>query len=217
MIKIPLIEHNLNYDCCPRQYRQCILNILIELKPLYSLEIGTHTFQSASVWSYYIDKYQSEGKLITADIAYWNRGDPPSNVYSVMVYPHITNIGNFHGGIDVFYKDYSAKLKTEDSVEMNYKIIHAKMLELGIGKFDFVFVDGDHTKISVLNDLVLAKSLTKPDGFILLDDIEDENHPEQCEVYRQLKEKGNVFYEFEDWQQNTPVGMGLIQNKDLIL
>lgn len=200
------------WDCCQRYYRQAIFNTLMQLKPKYSLEIGSYLFQSSSVWSHYYDTYMSDGHLITCDIAKWSNSEPPKHVSQVMVLPHIKDVENNHGGIDVFYKDYNDYV--DDSVINNVDLIREKMYELKIPAFDLTFVDGDHARDSFLKDLDIAKFLTWGDGYILIDDINDRNHA-QYEVYRELKAAGNEFYEFDEWTINP--GMALIQNKDLKL
>lgn len=211
-LSIPLVEDNTDYDCCPRKYRRAILNVLHALKPKYSLEIGSHYFQSSAVWSYWFEKNMPDGKLITCDIAKWSKSEPPENVEQVMVYPHINNIQDNHGGIAIYLPDWEKHV--DCSVYDNTDIIEEKMWDLGIDLFDLSFVDGDHARESFLRDLTIAKNLTNSNGYILIDDINDRGHA-QYEVYRELKERGNVFYEFEDWNPNP--GMALIKNRDLRL
>lgn len=211
-LNIPLVENNTDYDCCPRKYRRAILNVLHSLKPKYSLEIGSHCFQSSAVWSYWFEKNMPDGKLITCDVAKWTQSEPPKNVYNIMVYPHIHNIRDNHGGIEMSLPNWENHI--ENSHYDNMDIIEFKMDDLHIDLFDLSFVDGDHARESFLKDLCIVKYLTKDDGYILIDDINDRGHA-QYDVYRELKSKGNVFYEFEDWNPNP--GMALIKNKDLTL
>ncbi len=100
MTNIPLVDNRTDMDCCIRLYRRAIYNTLLELKPKYSLEIGSYLFQSSSVWSRYIKEHMPNGKLITCDIAKWTNSPPPDHVIQVMVYPHIDNISDFHGDIN---------------------------------------------------------------------------------------------------------------------
>lgn len=212
-LSISLVEDNTDYDCCPRKYRRAILNVLHALKPKYSLEIGSHYFQSSAVWSYWFEKNMPDGKLITCDIAKWSKSEPPKNVEQVMVYPHILNIRDNHGGISVYLPTWEDHIQF--SIEENTNLICSKMDELDIELFDLCFVDGDHARTSFLSDLHIAQNLTNYEkGYILIDDINDRGHA-QYEVYRELKEIGNVFYEFEDWNPNP--GMALIKNRDLRL
>ena len=212
MISIPLIDQRTDIDCCARLYRRAIYNTLLKLSPRYSLEIGSHLFQTSSVFSRYYEEYNKDGCLVTCDIAKWSKSDPPNHVHQVMVYPHIPNIQDNHGGIDIYYKDWEKQ--TDISLYLNTEYIIDKMDDLNIDLFDLSFVDGDHATKSFILDLKIAKNLTSQNGYILIDDINDQNH-EQYNVYRELKSKGNVFYEFDGW--NPHPGMALIKNEDLNL
>ena len=124
-MNIPIVEDNTFFDVgSGRDYRRAILNILIELNPKYCCEIGTFIYQTSHVFSYFFEKYRPDGRLITADISVWNRGNAPKNVYPVMVYPHIENITDNHGGIEIYYKDYKDKLSDGlNTVETNSQLI----------------------------------------------------------------------------------------------
>jgi len=45
----------------------------------------------------------------------------------------------------------------------------------GVGPFDVIYIDGDHSKEGVINDWNLAKKIIKPDGLIIFDDWGDSN------------------------------------------
>jgi predicted O-methyltransferase YrrM len=214
-LNIPLIEDKKDLDIVPRLYRRALLNTLIELKPKNCLEFGSFRLESAAVFAYYFEKYQPEGKLITVDIALWERKYTELyNVHSVMVYPHSLDIESRHGEIQIYHPDWRKKITGTNSVVINGEIINKKMEDLSIDSFQFAFIDGDHSKSSFLSDLYITLPLIDKNGYILIDDIKDENH-EICHYYRrELKPKYN-FYEFEDWQPNP--GMSLIKAEDLKL
>lgn len=214
-LSIDLIDDNAVFDCCERFYRRAILNALISLQPTNCLEIGTYTYQTSHVFSHYFEKYHSIGKLVTADISEWDRGAAPPNVYPVMVYPHTLNVEKFHSGINIYHPDWQKKLVGGgNSVMVNGKIINDKMEDLGINQFDFAFIDGDHQEKSFLSDLYIALALTKPDGYILIDDVRDIGN-DQMTTYRNTLCPKNNFYEFENWNPNP--GMALIRAGDLKL
>lgn len=204
------ITDNLDYDCCSRRYRNSILNTLLTLQPKYCCEIGSYLFQTSSVFSYYFLNHCVEGCLITLDVAEWSRGEPPANVYPLMVYPYINYIEDEHGGIQPYFKDYKKVVNKGLSPEFNAMILKTRMAELQIPQFDFIFVDGDHTEESFLNDLRMAKIFTKPEGYILIDDVKEEKYS-QYKVYKELQ-RHNTFYEYDNFNPNP--GMALIQNKE---
>jgi len=200
-MQIPIVETNIGFELFGRSYLNTLLNILIELKPLYCLEIGTFKYGSASIFARYFERYQQKGKLITCDIGKYD-DNIYDKVYPVIVHPYIEDSKNFHGYLtqNVYYK--------ENSEELNKKIILDKMLELSIDKFHFSFIDGDHNIVSFLKDVRVSKELTSQDGYILIDDIDDNNHS-LSKFYHENLKLNNNFYEIE--------GMALIQNKEFII
>lgn len=211
-IFIPLIDHRTDQDVCDRYYRRAIYNTLLELKPKHCLEIGTYLFQTSAVFSRYFQENNKEGVLITADISVWDRKENPPNVYPIMFYPYVENPSLEHKGIKIFKSDYKEIFKSDLSLESNIYILMAAMQDHNIKKFDLTFVDGDHTRISFLNDLYIAKLVTKKEGYILIDDIKDKRH-DQFHVYNELKRKNN-FYEYENFNPNP--GLAIIQNRNFI-
>lgn len=213
-MKIDIVSDNISFDCCERLYRRCLLNTLIALKPKNCLEIGTHTYQSTSVFSHYFNWHQPEGRVITADISVWNRGEPPPGAHPVMVYPHEFDIENRHGGINIYHSNWKKKIAAGgNSVQINGKIIWDKMEDLDIGAFDFVFLDGDHSHKGFYSDLYISLALTHEDSWLLIDDTFDSRN-ELFYSYRELAKK-NKFYTYNDWKVKP--GMSLIQMKDFIL
>jgi hypothetical protein len=211
MKTIKMIDDSERFDACHRKYRRAIYNTLLELKPRYCFEIGTHIFQTASMFSKYFEEQNVDGHLITCDISIWGKDVAPYRVHRVMVYPHNDEIQKNHGNIEVYHKDYKDHLDT--SLEDNIKLLREKMDELGIEKFDLAFIDGDHEYQSFFRDLQTAKALVKEDGWLIIDDIEDPNH-QQIVAYQELKDQ-TKFYEYEDWSPKP--GIALIQNKDLVV
>jgi len=213
MNKIELIEDNMRWDVADdRFYRRAVLNTLINLKVKTAVEIGTYTYQTSNVFSYYFDKYQPDGFLVTADVSTWNRGCAPSRVQPVMVYPHVKNIHNYHGGIDIYHKDFAERLDVgQDSKELNLKIISS---ELNGSTPDLIFIDGCHTTYSFMNDLFIAKELSGDNTWLLIDDVRD-NRNEQEYIYRKYLKPKNEFYEFDDWSPNP--GMALIKASEFTI
>jgi hypothetical protein len=163
------------------------------------------------MFSTYFSENQPDGTLITCDVAKWSKSLPPDRVHQVMVYPHTEYIELNHGGINIYHKDFKDHVET--SLEENIALVRAKMDELKIDMFDLTFVDGDHEATSFRKDLRTAIALTKPDGYLVIDDIVDPNHC-QKEVYATLRGL-NDFYEYDNW---SPVpGIALIKTKDLVL
>lgn len=205
--EVPLIENNNSFDYCERGYRKALLNTLIHLKPKYCLELGTYLYQSSKVFAYYFEKYEPEGKLITADISEWTRDSvPPKSVFPIMVYPHTLDVEQYHGSIKIFHPNWQKKVG--NTIKINGDLIHGKMEEMGIPSFDFVFLDSCHCYDGFYSDLYITVALTGKESYILIDDIHDQNNV-QSEIYRNNIAPKNNFYEF--------AGMGLIKAGDFVL
>lgn len=241
---IQIIDQRTDLDYCVRLYRRAIYNILVQLHPRICLEIGTHIYQTSKVFSRYFEEHKEENRekqyqLITTDIAECGRSkEPPPRVWPVMVYPHIPNSQDYHGGIEIYHKDWERVIKNDCSERVNTDCIliglddmkrkvwcgcechtnpfimhyvpccthHTKAEDR---PFDFAFVDGDHTQISIMRDLRIAKKLVRREGYILIDDIEDPGHEQMNYYQNYLKPKNPSFYEM--------AGMGLIKAGDLVL
>jgi predicted O-methyltransferase YrrM len=173
-------------DQCGRRYLDGLFSSLKYLKPKYCLEIGTNYGKSARVFQKYFDEYCPDGLLITCDIESYGNLDLP-NVHFVKVHPHVTNSKDLHYVKDI--NEYS-----DDSINRNIEEIK----KVYNGLFDFVFIDGDHQVESVKRDIMIAKTLSTTDFYILLDDIDDNRHP-VGDYYRAIKENYNT-YEFDNWQ-----------------
>lgn len=198
-----------------RNYYNALWATLVKLKPINCLEIGTFLYYSSMVFSHYFHEYAPDGKLITIDISEWKRDkNPISRVYPLMVYPHRVDIDQFHEGIKIYHKNYKSVLDGRHNASiLNSLIIHEEMERLNIDLFDFAFIDGSHDAISVLADLTIAKNLTKPGGWLLVDDFADSNHDVHKVVNKlRCREK---FYCYTDWSVSPD--MGLIATQDFSL
>lgn len=209
--KIEKIDHVTDFDVCGRNYRNCIINTLIQLKCKNIFEIGSYLFQTATAVSYYLEKYMSDGHLITADISKHGNRQLPSRTTQVMFYPYEEPYTE-HGKIEVYYSNWEEVIKHDLALELNSLKLLDEMIANNVKNFDLAFVDGSHSSTSFLSDLYLAQLTTRKDGWILIDDIYEQKYS-QYQVYQRLKLK-NLFYEYENYNGTRP-GFALIQNKDL--
>jgi hypothetical protein len=185
-------------------YKTGLLNTLIALRPIICLEIGTYYGGTTKIFEYYFRKYEPKGVLITADIRkYINLTS--KRVRQVLVYPHVCNICKYHDITpDQLLPDF--EMHFDDSVEANCEILRKELKAVGAECFDFCFVDGDHQEVSFLRDLQIARLLSRPPHYTLIDDTKDEIH-ECAIVYKRLMNEVN-HYDFDDWP--IFVGMSLI-------
>ena len=183
-------------------YVDSLYSTLIELRPKICLEIGTHRGGATKAFQRYFDNYREDGWLLTVDIKKYVDIEK-DNIKQCVVYPHVENIRPHH--MEVADKDMlSGFEEIENSVEKNCSIIQSELSEAGFDKFDFVFIDGDHQRSSLLKDLELSKRLSHPPHYMLLDDVHDYVHDSATVFHEEIKPKYN-HYTFENWKDNEKI------------
>ena len=91
----------------------------------------------------------------------------------------------------------------EDKLEIEVSLskpILEKMIYIDKERFDYILVDGDHSKEAAREDLEAAHDLIAEEGIIVFDDISDA--PGECaliDVWENFKEKHRSNYE---WHEN---------------
>jgi hypothetical protein len=131
-------------------------------------------------------------------------------------------IGTNYGGSSYIFQEYFndtcndgllITVDIEKYTELN--LLNVQQLILDSAKiketfshlsFDFVFIDGDHTRKGFLQDLNTCLSLDIP--YILIDDTESTQ--EVNSAYNEIKHNF-PHYDYEDW--DVFVSMGLIKNE----
>jgi predicted O-methyltransferase YrrM len=126
-------------------------------KPVRMLQIGAYT-GDASLWLYdNILKYNSESVLVDVDT--WEGSDEPSH--------HQMNWES----VEQFYD-----VKTEAG-QQSKKIVKVKstsdwFFKNNLEKYDFIYVDGDHTSYGVIKDAINAYECLHVNGIIGFDDYQ---------------------------------------------
>lgn len=191
-----------------RFYRDALYSVLEHLKPKLCLEIGTYYGGSSAIFQEYFDKLCPEGKLVTCDINRYTELNMP-NIEQVLVHPHTDMhlVKKWHQVEESkMLEGFNNPEIIENSVEKNIEIIRQ------YGKFDFCFLDGDHTVWSASRDMIIAESVLKDPKWILFDDVDEFDH-ECASYFLELKSRGQYkVYEFEDW--DVQVGAALIWNEN---
>jgi|SRR5882724_2915585 len=147
---------------CPGE-RRAIYQLIAWLKPRRVLEIGTHIGASTLVIAQALASHAGpDGMLVTGDILDVN--DPEQGAYS--------SLGTLSP------RDGLRQLGIENHVRFEAKPALQLMPELD-QKFDFIFLDGDHSAPAVYQEVSVALDLLAPDGLILLHDF----YPEGTKIY----------------------------------
>jgi len=199
-------------DC---HYMTGLWATLLQLKPRYCLEIGTHDgTNSTRVFSEYLRLYRPDGALVTVDIVPC-KNLPSGNISQVIGVPHHEMIKSTCGGNGwISSSDLPDDLSaaSSNSVTINSDRIKIAMKDLEIDQFDFAFIDGDHERVSFLKDIEICESLLSDRKIMMIDDTKEESHP-CCFVYHEEIRGSGAYecYDFEDWEKF--VGMSLISRK----
>lgn len=192
----------------PCYYKTGLLNTLIALKPKVCLEIGTLFGGTAWVFQEYFDGHMPDGVLVTADVKQYVDLQSP-NAFQAIVYPHSVDVIARHSVVPDELLDGSEAMCNE-SVERNVDILTDWLHKVGVGKYDFAFIDADHARLSLLKDIEIATRLTSLPHYMLLDDTKEGVH-EVSVVYKDELVSKYSTYDFEDWP--VFVGASLIWAK----
>ena len=122
---------------------------LSALKIKNLLEIGSYEGRSAIFFANIFNK----SKLFCVDT--WSGSDEHENI-------------NFKSIEDNF--DHNVKFLIEKQCLSKFKMTSDNFFNKNTKKFDFIYVDGDHSKNQVLKDLKNSWSALNKNGFLLIDD-----------------------------------------------
>jgi len=177
-------------------YKTALYNSLLALKPVVCLEIGTLHGGTAVVFERYYQKYRLDGLTVTADIKIY-KALQLKHVEQVKVYPHAATLG-LH---NVEESDLlpGGTSRWQESVELNIEILRDALLMCGREPVaDFAFIDGDHRTVSAAKDITIAKALTRPPHYILLEDVREGIH-EVSRMYAETVVNEWAHYDFSEW------------------
>lgn len=142
---------NLNTWCTPWIDVCCILNLIRFHKPKTFLEIGTHYGHTTNIIS---DKFPNL-KITTVD--------PGDQVNSDKRSP-------FQGAEYLAQNEIGKMFIGKQNINLIKKNFHDITFD---EKFDFIFIDGDHTYSAVIKDTQKALSLLNENGVIVWHDWEN--------------------------------------------
>ncbi len=140
---------------------EALLKMVSDGKPERILEIGAGNGGSSWAWS----KIKSVKQLITVDLPNGPWGG--SNIEAMV---------NFIKSKSVCPYEYIAGNSHDEATFQKVKA------ELGDHKFDFLFIDGDHSYEGVKKDYEMYSELVAPGGLIAFHDICVHAPETQCEV-----------------------------------
>jgi predicted O-methyltransferase YrrM len=122
-------------------------------KPVNFLQIGAYT-GDASKWM--LDEILSHPDSTLTDVDTWRGSD--EEVHHEMDFQDI-------------YKTYLDKMEPYANV-ISYKKTSDEFFSRNYRKYDFIYIDGDHTAFGVMKDLINAHLWLNPGGIIACDDYQ---------------------------------------------
>lgn len=198
-------KQNVFPESCLRYYKDALYSCLVQLKPVNCLEIGSHFGGTAEVFQSYFDEFCPDGLLLTGDVFEYTKLDY-KNVRQILLQSHLPHdeLVKAHDLIKSPVQ-YSENSKYINNIRYWTALQKAKR----VNKFDFAFIDGDHSLVSFKKDFEMCLDLVKTGGYILIDDIPSDY---ECSKYYYETIKNDtkyINYEFGDW--NSTVGAVLLQ------
>jgi predicted O-methyltransferase YrrM len=193
-------------------------NLVKFLKPKKILEIGTWEYHSANVMALASDSVQ---RIDTFDI---RSGGYNGNTNAVKRSNKIDNYvwRPFHTSYDC-WKYENSDLK--DFIYMsNGQIFEFNLAQLKSvcgfysdppeDKYDFIFIDGDHSYKGLEFDLSLVHHVASKNAIIVIDNILDERLSDVNKMWQNIVETNKYLtYDFSDWNQKEKdriIEMGII-------
>ena len=135
--------------------RRALYYLIMALKPQSVLEVGTHIGASTLHIARALKQLGSNGKVTSADIIDVN--DLQNGPWKQL-------------GLEKSPKDFAAELECLEHIEFHV----GPCLDFMDGtdkRYDFIFLDGDHTAQAVYKEVSAALPLLNPNGVILLHDF----------------------------------------------
>lgn len=140
--------------------RRALYYLITALKPQKVLEVGTHIGASTLYIACALKNIDSNAIVTTVDILDVNGEQAPWKKLGLKMSP----------------RDFADRLDCLDHI--NFKVSPAqKFMESTEEKFDFIFLDGDHSSQAVYQEVSGALKVLKPNGVILLHDYYPEAKP----------------------------------------
>lgn len=140
--------------------RRALYYLVSALKPENLLEIGTHIGASTVFLAETLRQNSATARMTTVDILDVNDPKGPWK----------------RSGLAMPPRDYLQQLGMDSRVAF-CALSSAHYLQTTTGRFDFIFLDGDHASSTVYNEISWALRLLKKDGVILLHDFYPDAQP----------------------------------------
>ncbi len=140
--------------------RRALYYLVHALRPKNLLEVGTHIGASTVFLAEALSAVSPQAHMTTVDILDVNNPEGPWKEQGLVMPP----------------RQYLERLGAAGRVEFKVSS-SSEYLKNAAQKFDFIFLDGDHSSRTVYDEVSLALKILNPDGVILLHDYYPEARP----------------------------------------
>jgi predicted O-methyltransferase YrrM len=155
--------------------------IIKEQKYIFTVDWFSHNIPS---WDIYLNNFKNKPNLNFLEIGSFQGRSTVWLLENILTDENssITCIDTFEGSIEhhIYSKNelinlFDIFLHNVSTFKNKINIIRGKsqeVLKLLNESFDFIYIDGDHTAVSVIEDAILSFSLLKKGGIMIFDDYE---------------------------------------------
>ena len=150
-----------------------------EQKYIFTVDWFTHNIPS---WDRYLNNFKNKPNLNFLEIGSFQGRSTVWLLENILTDENssITCIDTFEGSIEhhIYSKNelinlFDIFVHNVSTFKNKINIIRGKsqeVLKLLNESYDFIYIDGDHTAVSVIEDAILSFSLLKKDGIMIFDD-----------------------------------------------
>ena len=155
--------------------------IIKEQKYIFTVDWFSHNIPS---WDIYLNNFKNKPNLNFLEIGSFQGRSTVWLLENILTDENssITCIDTFEGSIEhhIYSKNelinlFDIFVHNVSTFKNKINIIRGKsqeVLKLLNESFDFIYIDGDHTAVSVIEDAILSFSLLKKGGIMIFDDYE---------------------------------------------
>lgn len=186
--------------------RNCLFTLVKMLKPKNCLEIGSMHYESSDAMANAMDivhGVDTPGRVDSFDI---KRGGYTGEIHRVPTNKRVTQ--NYWYSFPTDYDDWKyndplivypqfAKMSVAEIRLANFEILHQRSKDIG-GKYDLIFVDGDHSFDGAKEDFDMALRFSHRDTIIVLDNVWDKRLKEVRRFYDSLP---HIKWDFDEWNE----------------
>jgi predicted O-methyltransferase YrrM len=197
------ILQGFKYEGAATHCRNCLATLVKMVRARTVLEIGSWHYESSNAMAYAMDELYGEDGYGVIDSFDIRKGGydgqisyvPHSNRINARYwYPHHSDYDDWKYKVDLPFSDF-VDLTNDEITEKNVSILKEASKDFG-GRYDLIFVDGDHSYEGVKRDFEVAMQVADKDTLIVIDNVWDIRLKDVRKFYDELE---LIKWDFEEW------------------